>query len=206
MFDRHIIPYQARLLNPIAHFLVKKGAKADWISLLGFGFGFMAVLLIAISSYSAVLACILINRIMDGLDGSVARLRGPTDRGAFLDITLDFVFYGAIPLGFAIAEPEKNALAAATLLLAFIGTGSSFLAYSAISHKRNEIVHAYSGKGIQFIGGLTEGAETIAVFAAICMFPASFPHLAYSFSALAGFTIVFRWYWGWQQFGEKLQS
>ena len=108
MFDRHIIPYQARLLNPIAHFLVKSGAKADCITLLGFGFGLMAVLLIAISSYSAALACILINRIMDGLDGSVARLRGPTDRGAFLDITLDFVFYGAIPLGFAIAEPEKK--------------------------------------------------------------------------------------------------
>ena len=205
MFDRHIIPYQARLLNPIAHFLVKSGAKADWITLLGFGFGLTAVLLITISSFSAALLCIFISRLMDGLDGSVARLLGPTDRGAFLDITLDFLFYGTVPLGFAIVEPETNALAAATLLLAFIGTGSSFLAYSVISHKRNETVLAYSGKGIQFIGGLTEGAETIALFAAICIFPTWFPYLAYSFSVMAGFTIIFRWYWGWHQFGKKSQ-
>ncbi|MBZ0262587.1 MAG: CDP-alcohol phosphatidyltransferase family protein [Hyphomicrobiales bacterium] len=166
----------------------------------------MAVMLIVVSSFPAALVCILINRLLDGLDGSVARIIGPTDRGAFLDITLDFFFYGTIPLGFAVVDPDANALAAATLLLAFIGTGSSFLAYSTISHKRNETVHAYSGKGIQFIGGLTEGAETIALFVAICVFPTSFPYLAYSFSVVAGFTIVFRWFWGWHQFGKKLRS
>ena len=55
----------------------------------------------------------------------MARLTAPTDRGAFLDITLDFLFYASIPLAFAVADPAANALPAAVLLAAFIGTGSA---------------------------------------------------------------------------------
>jgi hypothetical protein len=60
----------------------------------------------------------------------------PTDRGAFLDITLDFLFYASIPLAFALADPAANALPAAVLLAAFIGTGSSFLAFAVLAERR----------------------------------------------------------------------
>jgi phosphatidylglycerophosphate synthase len=63
----------------------------------------------------------------------VARLTRPTDRGAFLDITLDFLFYASVPLAFALADPAANALPAAVLLAAFIGTGSSFLAFALLA-------------------------------------------------------------------------
>ena len=79
---------------------------------------------------------LLASRALDGLDGAVARAGVASDRGAFLDIGLDFVFYGTIPLAFGIADPDSNALAAATLLAAFVGTGSSFLAYAIIAEKR----------------------------------------------------------------------
>ncbi len=81
-------------------------------------------------------------------------------------------------------------------------TGSSFLAFAAISHKRGEPVAAYPGKGIRFIGGLTEGAETIAVFVAFCMFPDAFAVIAYGFAVLAGFTTLTRWWWDWRVFGQ----
>ncbi|MFM6999566.1 MAG: CDP-alcohol phosphatidyltransferase family protein [Limnohabitans sp.] len=78
------------------------------------------------------MALLLASRLLDGLDGSVARLTQPTDAGGFLDIALDFVFYAAIPLAFAVAQPATNALPAA-LLASFIGTGSSFLAFAALA-------------------------------------------------------------------------
>ena len=37
-----------------------------------------------------------------------------------------FVFYGLIPLAFGVANPEANAVAAATLLAAFVGTVQAF--------------------------------------------------------------------------------
>jgi phosphatidylglycerophosphate synthase len=200
MFDRRLIAVQEKMLAPAARWLAARRVSADTISVTGFGIGLAAVPLLAASAYLPALACIVLNRLLDGLDGAVARLNGPTDRGAFLDIALDFFFYGAVPVGFALAAPGTNALPAAFLLLSFIGTGSSFLAFAAISHKRGQALKPYPGKGIQFVGGLTEGAETIAIFVAMCMFPSAFPVLAYLFAAMAFLTTATRWWWGGTQF------
>lgn len=200
MFDRRLIAVQETMLAPTARWLAARGVSADTISVTGFCIGLAALPLIAASAYLPALACIALNRLLDGLDGAVARLNGPTDRGAFLDIALDFFFYGSVPVGFALAAPGTNALPAALLLLSFIGTGSSFLAFAAISHKRGQALKPFPGKGIQFVGGLTEGAETIAIFVAMCMFPSAFPVLAYLFAAMAFVTTATRWWWGWTQF------
>lgn len=202
MFDRHLIALQRQLLAPVAKLLAQRGTNADALSIAGFLVGIAAVPMLAASAFLPALVCIIFNRILDGLDGAVARVNGPTDRGAFVDIALDFFFYGAIPVGFALANPEANALAAVFLLCSFIGTASSFLAFAAISHKRGELVAPYPGKGIQFVGGLTEGTETIALFVAMCAFPALFPLLAYIFAALALLTTIVRWWWGWTLFSN----
>ncbi|WP_435891264.1 CDP-alcohol phosphatidyltransferase family protein, partial [Klebsiella pneumoniae] len=41
--------------------------------------------------------------LLDGLDGALARRRGLTDAGGFLDIALDFLFYALVPFGFILA-------------------------------------------------------------------------------------------------------
>jgi hypothetical protein len=51
------------------------------------------------------------------------------------------------------------------LLVSFIGTGSSFLAFSALAEKRGLTDTALPGKSFYFLGGLTEATETITVFA-----------------------------------------
>ena len=61
--------------------------------------------------YLPALLCIVLNRIGDGLDGQVARLGKPTDGGAYLDITLDFIFYSAVVFGFALAEASSESSA-----------------------------------------------------------------------------------------------
>ncbi|HQU68916.1 MAG TPA: CDP-alcohol phosphatidyltransferase family protein [Albidovulum sp.] len=200
MIDARLLPIQRALLRPIAQILVRAEVRADSISLAGFGLGLAAVATIAAGYALAGLALILLNRLFDGLDGAVARIVGPTDRGAFLDVALDFVFYALVPLGFAIADPAANGLPAATLIASFVGTGSSFLAFAVIAAKQGRSAEDYPDKGIHYIGGLTEGFETIAVFALMCILPGHFPVLAYGFAAACAVTTVLRWRCGWTAF------
>jgi len=200
MFDRHLLPLQKRLLAPPAAWLARRGIAADAVTFLGFGVGLLVVPLLANGHFFAALVVVLANRTLDGLDGALARQTQPTDRGAFLDIALDFVFYALVPFGFVLADPATNALPAATLLLAFIGTGSSFLAFAAIAGRRGLSSTSYPAKGIYYLGGLTEGTETIAVFVAMCLWPTAFPFIAYGFAGLCAVTTITRWWWGWRAF------
>ena len=200
MLDRAIQQALKPLMTRAARSLVRLGLGADAISLAGFAVGMGAAVAIATQHDLIGLALLLLSRLMDGLDGAVARATTPTDRGGFLDITLDFLFYAAIPLAFAVADPAANALPAAVLLAAFIGTGSSFLAFAAVAEKRQLQSLAFPDKSFCFLGGLTEATETIAAFVAMCLWPQWFPHIAYGFAVLCGITVVLRVGWGWQQF------
>ena len=197
MIDAALLPLQRRALASPARYLADRGVHADQITVAGFLIGALALPALAFGYVGLALALIALNRLMDGLDGAVARLTGPTDRGAFLDIALDFVFYALVPLGFALADPERNALPAAVLIAAFVGTGSSFLAFAAVAARRGLDADRYPTKGIYYLGGLTEGFETIALFVAMCLFPAWFPALAYIFAAACAITTVSRWRQGW---------
>ena len=203
MIDAMLLPFQRRLLDPAAHTLARKGVTADQLTFAGFGLGLLAIPALAFGLYGVALVFILLNRLADGLDGAVARLTTPTDRGAFLDIALDFAFYALVPVGFALAHPDQNALPAAILIAAFVGTGSSFLAFAVIAGQRGLRPEAYPTKGIYYLGGLTEGAETIALFIAMCLLPGLFPVLAYLFSAACLITTLTRWWQGWQAFADK---
>ena len=203
MIDAALLPLQRRLLTPPAHLLQRAGVSPDQITVTGFAIGALALPAIAFGWYGLALALILLNRLADGLDGAVARLTQPTDRGAFLDIALDFVFYALVPLGFALADPATNALPAAVLVTAFVGSGTSFLAFSIIAAKRQLKAEDYPTKGIYYLGGLTEGFETILLFVVICLWPQLFPVLAYIFAAACLLTTVTRWIQGWQAFGDR---
>ena len=203
MIDALLLAPQNRVLAPLSHWLVERKAGADQISIVGFAFGAAAVLALAWHAFGLALALLAANRVADGLDGAVARLNGPTDRGAFLDISLDFVFYALFPLGFALADPAANALAAAVLIASFVGTGSSFLAFAAIAAKQGKTAAAYPAKGIYYLGGLTEGFETIVLFVMMCLWPGAFAPLAYIYAAACTLTTLLRWHQGWTAFGPR---
>ena len=202
MLDRHLVPWQERVLQRPARWLAGHGISANAVTIAGFLVGLLAVPSIALQHYGLGLGFILANRVLDGLDGAVAREAGPTDRGAFLDIALDFFFYAAIPFAFALADPAANALAASTLLLTFVGTGSSFLAFAVIAQKRGLPSTKMPKKGIFYLGGITEGAETIALFVLLCLIPTAFSIMSLIFAAFALITTIARWWWGWDAFAE----
>lgn len=204
MIDAALLPLQRRLLTPPARWLAGRGVLADHVTLLGFALGALAVPALAMGAYLLALVMLGLNRLADGLDGAIAREgKQATDRGAFLDIALDFVFYALFPLGFALADPAANALPAAVLIAAFVGTGSSFLAFATIAAKRGQTAASYPAKGIYYLGGLTEGFETIAVFSAMCLFPNAFPWLAYGYAAACALTTAMRWHQGWSAFAGR---
>lgn len=198
MLDQRATALIKPFIDSIAARLVRAGISANKLSFTGFGIGITAAILIANGAYIPGAMAIIFSRLCDGLDGAVARLQSPTDRGGFLDITLDFLFYASIPLAFALANPTRNALAAAVLLAAFMGTASSFLAFAVIAAKRSMSSTAYPDKSFYFLGGLTEATETLTLFVAMCIWPQHFSSLAYGFAALCVVTIVTRLWWGWK--------
>jgi phosphatidylglycerophosphate synthase len=200
MLDRAAIALLRPVLERGARGLRRFGLGADAVTLGGFLIGVGAALAIALRRYEIGLALMLASRLCDGLDGALARLTRPTDRGAYLDIVLDFLFYASIPLAFAISDPAERALPATVLLAAFIGTGSSFLAYAALAERRGLRSDAYPRKGLFYLGGLTEATETLICFALMCLWPAYFALWAYGFAALCAVTIATRLWAGWRAF------
>lgn len=201
MLDRALNDHLQRPLQALARWLAGQGVRADHLTWAGFAVGLLAVPLIASGHPRWALLAMALNRLADGLDGTLARLTAPTDRGAFLDITLDFLFYASIPLAFALASPAANGLAAAVLLFAFMGTASSFLAFAVLAARRGLTSTAYPRKGFYYLGGLTEATETLTVFTLMCLVPTWFVPLALGFAALCALTTVTRVVAGWQAFG-----
>ncbi len=203
MLDRAALSLFRPGLNAVARRLVSWGVRADTLTLLGFALGLAAAAAVALGQPLWALPLMGLSRVADGLDGAVARLTQPTDRGAFLDIALDCLFYASMPLGFAWAQPAANALAAAVLLAAFVGTASSFLAFAALAERRGMHNAAAPNKGLYFLGGLTEGTETLICFVLMCLLPQHFAALAYGFAALCAVTIVTRLWAGWLRLGPN---
>jgi phosphatidylglycerophosphate synthase len=184
-------------LDRIGRRFVAAGVSANAVTLAGFAIGLLAVPALAAEWYGVALILILLNRLADGIDGAVARRTRLTDLGGYLDIVCDFIVYAAIPFGFALGRPE-SAMAAAFLLLSFVGTGTSFLAYAIMAAKRQLTTERGGSKSLYYLGGLTEGTETIAVFVAVCLLPGLFVPIAYTFGALCWVTTASRALSAWR--------
>jgi len=198
MLDKFITPVIKPLLVPIVMVIHKRGISADQLTFYGFIIGLLAVPLLAFQLWYCALAAIVVNRILDGLDGALARhAKQSSSAGGFLDISLDFLFYAAIPLGFIFANPEQNAVAGAILLTCFIGTGSSFLAFAIAAEKLNIDKLQFKYKSFYYLNGLTEGTETIALFIAFCIWPDNFAILALLFSCACIITVFTRIHGGY---------
>ncbi len=192
MLDKWTLGWIKPSTQKIARGFHKLHITPNQITVVGFLIGMSAIPALWYQQFYLALALILLNRIFDGLDGALARLVGPSDAGGYLDITLDFLFYSGIVWGFALANPAENALAAATLIFSFVGTGSSFLAFAILAAKRNIDSITYPQKSFYYLGGLTEGTETIVALVVFCLFPPYFPILSYSFAGLCWITIISR--------------
>ncbi|NMP80499.1 CDP-alcohol phosphatidyltransferase family protein [Pseudoalteromonas arctica] len=204
MLDKFITPVIKPLLTPVVMLMHKRGITADQLTVVGFLVGLLAVPLLAFEMWYGALVAIALNRILDGLDGALARYANQSSSaGGFLDITLDFLFYAAIPLGFIFANPEQNAIAGSLLLATFIGTGSSFLAFAIAAEKFKLEKPQFKYKSFYYLNGLTEGTETIALFIAFCIWPQHFAVMASIFAIACGITIFTRIHGGYHTLKQQ---
>lgn len=180
------------ILTAMAGTIVRAGISANSVTLAACAVGLAGAVVISFNHMLTGLVLILASRLGDGLDGAVAALSRRTDFGGYLDIVLDFLFYGAVPFAFVIADPAANAVAGAFLILSFYVNGASFLAYATIAARRGMETEARGAKSIFFTTGLAEATETLAIFAAFCLFPQWFAPLAWAFAALTFYTALSR--------------
>lgn len=199
MFDRAVRQVIDPLLEIPARRLAASNVSANTITVIGFVFGMLACGAIAMGAYGIGLVLILLNRLADGLDGMVARQRQASDLGGFLDIVLDLLFYGGIPVSFAISDPSRL-LPAIFLVYSFIGTSGSFLAFAAISARRGVTTDPDGKKSFFYSVGLMEGTETVLFFLLFCLFPMQFTPLAWTFAGLCAVTTIIRMMHGLKEF------
>ncbi len=182
-------PVLAAMVRP----LVAAGLRPDRVTALALLIALAAAGLAAVGQTWTAALLWLVSRVLDGLDGELARGLGPDDPhdadiGGFLDIIGDFVAYAAIPVGIAVAQPDAR-LALVFLLATYYLNGSAFLAFSSIAERRGI---STDSRSFQFIGHLAEGFETIMVHTALLLWPQHAAPVAGVFAVVVGLSAVER--------------
>ena len=166
------------------------------VSLMAMGVGLLAAAAVIQERYWLGLLLWLLNRILDGLDGVIARVHDKqSDFGGYLDLLFDFVIYLAIPIAFLSAAPTVfNLWAGITLISVYVLNIISWTVLSALLEKR----HMQSPSrltSMEMPTGLIEGAETIAVYTLFFFFPGSIGYIFFIFAALVLVTAGQRVFW-----------
>ncbi|KAF0101174.1 MAG: CDP-alcohol phosphatidyltransferase [Hyphomonadaceae bacterium] len=200
MFDAKLRPIIDPPLNYCGRIMANTGISANQITIAGAVFGVASGFAIANENYVLGLGLILLSRIFDGLDGAIARATKNTDFGGYLDILCDFVFYLAVPIGFAFAN-SANILPALLLIASFTLTGISFLAFATLAAKNGIETEAHGTKSFFYNTGIAEGAETILVFVVMCLVPDRFALIAYVYAVVCIVTVIQRTMIAKREFG-----
>ncbi|NRD90737.1 hypothetical protein C8024_16730 [Sphingopyxis sp. BSNA05] len=191
MLDSRIRPLIDPPLNAIGKRMARAGITANQVTLAGAAIGIGAGVAIGYRYYLLGLALLLLSRLLDGLDGAVARATRQSDFGGYLDIVGDFAFYVAVPLGFGFAVPV-NLPYAMILIASFTLTGISFLAYAVMAAKAGRETDAHGKKSFFYNTGLAEGTETITAFVLMCLLPQYFTVIATVYAAMCVITVIQR--------------
>jgi phosphatidylglycerophosphate synthase len=191
MFDAKLRPLIDPPLNALGRRVAALGISANTVTLAGMIVGLGAGAVIAQGHFAAGLALVLLGRMLDGLDGAVARATRITDFGGYLDSVADFAFYIAVPIGFAFAAAE-NMPFALLLIASFTLTGISFLSFAVLAAKRGLETSDHGQKSFFYNTGLAEGAETILAFILMCLLPGHFALIASVYAILCLLTVIQR--------------
>jgi len=189
MFDHRVRQILAPPLDRAGARIARLGIEPSVLTASGWGLGVGACVTAAMRLWYVALALWLANRLLDGLDGPVARVRGATDLGGFLDIVADFSIYGGFVVAVAIALPAAR-LACLALLLSYYVSGTAFLSLSSLIERRK--AHYGDERSLRFVGGLAEGTETVVVYVLFCLLPADAALIAWVFTAAVAVTAVQR--------------
>lgn len=141
----------------------------------------------------------LLNRLLDGLDGTVARQRSmQSDLGAYLDIIGDFLVYAAVPIGLAANTGGTGAWIAVAVLLAsyYVNTVSWAYLSALLERRQHEAAAAPRLTSVAMPAGLIEGTETVVVYTIMLAVPGWSTALFWAMAGAVAVTVAQRVVWG----------
>lgn len=208
MFDAVLRRRLDAPLASVARRIDRSWVTPDRLTVAGLALGLASAALAAGQLWGWALVAWLLSRALDGLDGPLARRRGTgqgSPAGGFLDITADFVAYGATVVGVAVGTVGASARIADWLpflavLLAYYVNGTAFLAFSSIAERTGHRID--DGRSLSFLGGIAEGAETILVHALWLLLPAYAPPVATVWAGVVGVSAAHRVVTGYRTLRE----
>lgn len=196
MLDPALRRSKDRLLEPLARAL-GPGVHPNALTLLGFALGLGCAWSLLHAAYLPALGLWALNRVLDGLDGAVARIWDrQSDLGGYLDILLDFALYALIPLALVAGLPDPDALypRLALLLGSFYLNAASWMYLAALLEKR-AAARRDPATAVVMPAGLIEGTETLAFYTAFLLLPGALPELFAAMTALVLLTVAQRLLW-----------
>lgn len=196
MFDAWLRAFKDRLLAPwLRH--VGRTVHPALVSVAGFAVGLGAAFAAWHREYAIALLLWLASRVLDGVDGALARVQGTvSDFGGYLDIVFDFVVYALIPLALVAGSPAPGAVPeVAALLGVFYVNAAAWMYLAAILERRRHDATTRGRTTIVMPPGLVGGAETIVLYSAFLIFPGHLRLLFAITGALVAVTVVQRLVW-----------
>jgi phosphatidylglycerophosphate synthase len=200
MLDEELREGAKPLYKLPARILAEGGVTGNALTATSLGIGALCLVAIAFGLNIVALVLWFLNRLFDGLDGEVARLRGESSEfGAFVDIVADFFVYGGFLVALAVQHPDAR-LALVALFFAYYLNGTVFLALSGILErlKRERLTE----RGLHFRRSVTEGFETILAGTLFLLLPDHVSIIAWTFAAMVFISAVQRLWDGRRILGQ----
>lgn len=199
MFDQYLRDLKDRLLTPFSRALGPRVSPIaiTWLALVA---GLACAGAVLAHFTEAALGLWLVNRLLDGLDGTQARAHARESQfGAYLDIVFDFLVYAAIPLAIVVdGHTYELAVSGMLLLAAFYVNAASWMFLAAILEQRRDGAAARGEvTTVTMPPGIVAGAETVLFYSLFLLLPAYAPELFVVMALLVLLNVAFRLRWAW---------
>ena len=202
MWDEALRELKDVVLKPVARLLLGS-ITANQMTILGLVLGLASAVCFAVHLPVAGMLLWGLNRVADGLDGTLARLGNKqSDFGGFLDLVCDLVVYAAIPVGLTVqassggpAQTDRAWLALSGLLAVFYVNIGSLFYLSALIQKQQQAGSSPRVTSVPFPSALIEGFETVVFYTLFMAFPRYLVGLFTVFSLGCVVNIIQRFNW-----------
>lgn len=201
MLDAQLRAAVAPVLDRLSRPLSVRGVAPGSVTAVGLLVGVGACVAVAARAGGVGLGLWLLNRMLDGVDGPLARLdgssqpgvgtklAGASELGGLLDFVADFVVYSGFVVAVSVAHPAAR-LACVVLLATYLINNVALLSFSSMIERLK--LDFGDERSLRFTSGLAEGAETIVVYVLFCVLPGASTTIAWAFAGLVGVTAVQR--------------
>ncbi|MDT8369110.1 MAG: CDP-alcohol phosphatidyltransferase family protein [Longimicrobiales bacterium] len=206
MFDPLLRPVKDRALAPLAR--AAGDLHPHLVTAASLASGIAAAAAAWAGAWGVGLILWIACRILDGLDGLIAREQGSvSDLGGFFDLVSDFIVYAAIPLAIALRPGAPDSLLAWTAILLgtfYVNTAAWMVPAALLERRRAR--ESGSPTSIEIPEGLVSGGETVLFYLLFFLIPSQQLLLVQTMAVLTAITVVQRILWAVRAFGPSVET